>query len=98
LALAAAFAALPILLAWRRPWSVRLLQAALVLGTVEWLWTTFVLVQERLAQGRPWGRLALILGVVCLVTAASAVALARLRERPRVVRGRNAPPPIFDRP
>lgn len=81
--LAAACAVLVFLLAWRRPWVPRLLQAALALGTVEWLWTTFVLVQERVAEGRPWMRLAIILGVVSLVTAASAVALERLRARYR---------------
>ena len=67
------------LLAWRRPWVPRVIQAALVLGALEWAWTAFLLVQERMAIGRPWGRLAVILGVVALVTVASAVLLERLR-------------------
>ena len=92
--LAAACAALVFLLAWRRPWVPRLLQVALALGTVEWLWTTFVLVQERVAEGRPWMRLAIILGVVTLVTAASAVALERLRDRYRSRASRSQRPSV----
>lgn len=68
-------------LAWPRPWVTRLLQAALALGTLEWAWTAYVLVQERMAIGRPWGRMAIILGVVALVTAASIAAVQALRDR-----------------
>jgi hypothetical protein len=81
--LSGACVALVVLLAWRRPWAIRLLQAALALGTIEWAWTAFVLVQQRIAEGRPWGRLALILGVVSLLTAAS-VALVGRRAKPGV--------------
>ena len=67
------------LLAWRRAWVPRVLQGALAAGSVEWAWTAFVLVQERVALGRPWMRLALILGTVALLTAASAFVMERLR-------------------
>ena len=76
-ALTATCAVLVALLAWRRPWVSRLLQAALVLGTIEWAWTAHILVQQRIAEGRPWGRLAVILGIVALVTAASIAAVRR---------------------
>ena len=62
-----------LLLAWRRPWVPRMLQLGLLLGAVEWLWSGAWLVQQRLALGQPWKRLALILLVVALCTAASAL-------------------------
>jgi hypothetical protein len=79
--LTAACAALAIALAWPRPWVSRLIQAALLLGTLEWLWTAYVLVQQRIATGRPWSRLVLILAVVAFVTAASIAAVEALRRR-----------------
>lgn len=79
--LAAACAVLALLVAWPRSWIPRLLQSALVLGTVEWGWTAFVLVQQRMAEGRPWGRMAIVLGAVALVTAASIAAMEALRRR-----------------
>ena len=66
------------LLAWRRAWVPRVIQAALALGTVEWLWTAAVFAQERMAMGRPWTRLAVILAAVALVSAASAWGMGRL--------------------
>jgi hypothetical protein len=77
--LVAACVALLALLAVRRRWAQRLVQAALVLGALEWVWTALILVQQRTAQGQPWTRLALILGVVALWTLASAVAMQRVR-------------------
>ncbi len=73
--------ALVALLAWRRAWVPALLQFALGAGCVEWAWTTVVLMQQRMALGRPWGRLVLILGAVMLFTAASALALRHSRVR-----------------
>ena len=40
------------LLALRRAWVARLMQAVLVAGALEWAWTTFALVQQRQAAGR----------------------------------------------
>jgi hypothetical protein len=82
-ALALLCCALVVLLAWRRAWVPRLLQIALAAGCVEWAWTSFLLVQERIALGRPWGRLTLILGLVTAFTAGSAVALRHARVRRR---------------
>ncbi|HET9652443.1 MAG TPA: hypothetical protein VFP36_09635, partial [Usitatibacter sp.] len=53
LLLVVACIALMLLLAWRRPWVPRVVQAALALGTLEWLRTAVILVQERMADGRP---------------------------------------------
>ena len=79
--LSVACVALAAMLAWHRAWVATLLQVALAAGALEWAWTTFVLVQQRMAQGRPWGRLAVILGIVTLVTAASVVAVGFLRRK-----------------
>ena len=62
--IALVFATLPI--------AVRLLQAVLALGTLEWLRTAWVLAQHRIEAGLPYGRMVLILGIVAAVTAAAA--------------------------
>jgi len=65
--------ALVLLLARRRPWVPRLIQAAMLVGTLQWLWTAFWLVQQRQTLGQPWQRMAFILLVVALVTATCAL-------------------------
>lgn len=57
----------------RQPWVPRLLQVVLVLGALEWLLTTWGLVQMRAAQGQPFIRMAVILCVVALLTFGSAL-------------------------
>jgi hypothetical protein len=64
--------ALCALLALRRAWVPLLLQAALAVGTVEWLGTTVLLTRARAHEGGPVLRLVLILGSVTAFTAASA--------------------------
>jgi hypothetical protein len=59
------------LLAWPRAWVARLLQTALLAGAIEWVWTAFGHVRQRMALGLPWQRLALILVLVALFTAAA---------------------------
>lgn len=61
------------LLFLRRAWVARLVQVALVLGTIEWLWTMYTLVQMRAAHGAPATRMVLILGAVALVAFGSAL-------------------------
>ena len=80
---------LVVLLAWPRGWVARLVQAALVLGAFEWLWTALWLVQQRLALGQPWLRLVLVLGAVAVFTAASALVFRSTALRARY--GRAAP-------
>jgi uncharacterized membrane protein HdeD (DUF308 family) len=55
----------------KRPIIARLVQAALVLATVEWIYTAFVFVSIRMENGLPWVRLMIILGVVACFTLAS---------------------------
>jgi uncharacterized membrane protein YecN with MAPEG domain len=64
---------LVVLLAVPRPWAARLVQAALVLGAVEWIRTLVTLAEVRAAMGQPATRMAIILGAVALVTLASAL-------------------------
>jgi hypothetical protein len=78
--------ALPALLLVRRPWAARGVQAGLVLAAIEWFWTLANLARQRIASGEPWLRLALILGTVALLTAASALVFRseKLRRRYRL--------------
>ena len=71
------------LLGLRRAWAARLVQAALLLGAIEWARTAALLVQQRATLGQPWLRLLLILVAVALLTAAAALAFraSRLRRR-----------------
>jgi hypothetical protein len=59
----------------RRPWVLRVLQVALVLGALEWLRTMYELAQIRALHGQPYGRMLTILGVVAAVTLLSAILL-----------------------
>ena len=61
------------LLIVRRPWVARLMQIVLVLGALEWAHTIYELVQVRAAQGQPFIRMVVILGVVAVVTFLSAL-------------------------
>lgn len=70
LGLAVAVACVPVLLLSRRGWT-RLVNAAVLLaGAAQWVATGLSFVQMRQAFGEPWVRLALILGVVCVVALA----------------------------
>ena len=81
--------ALPLILLIRRPWVVRVMQAVLVMGALEWTRTVIRLAQMRMEMGAPWGRLALILSVVAVFTTGSTfVFTARsLRKRYRINKG-----------
>ena len=57
----------------RRPLAARLMQGLLVTGAGEWLATAVGLVSFRQAQGLPWLRLAIILGLIALCTLLSAL-------------------------
>jgi hypothetical protein len=71
----------------RRPWAARVLQAALVLGALEWLRVAVALATERHAAGMPFARLAIILGGVCLVTAVAALVIETRRLKAHFRRG-----------
>ena len=74
-----------VLVPLRRGWASWVLQAALLLGAVEWVRTTAVLSGVRHQMGMPAGRLVVILGTVALVTLAAAALhwTPRLRARYR---------------
>jgi hypothetical protein len=61
----------------RAAWAVRVLQAVLALGALEWLRTAWVFASARAAEGQPYGRLLAILGGVAAVTAIAALLLSR---------------------
>ena len=63
----------PLLLLVRRPWVPRVFQVALLIGALECVRTLVAIALARHALGEPWMRMALILGVVALVTASSAL-------------------------
>ena len=75
LALMAASLALPFLLLVGRRWSARVVQAGLLLGAVEWVRTLAFFAGQRMEAGRPWIRLAVILGTVAALTALAALAV-----------------------
>lgn len=74
----------------RRLWATRMLQAALLLGAVEWILTGMTLVSARQASGQPFERMATILEIVAWTTFLSALLfeLPPLRRRD----GRTRPP------
>ena len=59
------------------------MQVLLILGSLVWIYTLWNLAHLRQAMGEPWERLALILGVIALFTAGSALMFRTrgLRER-----------------
>lgn len=67
--------AFPLLLLVRRRWAARAVQLVLVLGAAEWVRTALAIVHERQDAGLPWVRSVVILGVVAIFTAATALVL-----------------------
>ncbi len=84
--------ALLALLAVPRSWAARTLQAALLLGAAEWIRATAFLVDLRRDAGRPWVRLAVILGAVTLLTALSALVFQARRMKARYGPGQPVSP------
>lgn len=64
---------LPLLLLVRKAWAARVVQFALLLAAAEWVRTIIVFSIARLELGYPYLRMALILGVVALLTGAAAL-------------------------
>ncbi|MBP7127037.1 hypothetical protein KBD49_11805 [Myxococcota bacterium] len=67
----------PALLWVRRPWALRAVQGALVTAAGIWTWTAIETARMRIAEGRPWLRMACILGAVALLALASAWVIRR---------------------
>lgn len=72
-ALVLILAGLPFLLFVKKAWVARLMQVVLFFGTFEWIRTTYSLIVERQLLGESWTRMAIILGTVAAVSAASAL-------------------------
>ncbi len=72
-----------VLLLVRRSWVAWAYQALLLFGAAEWIRTLVEIMRRRQAMGEPWTRMAIILGVVAVITAASALVFRSraLRER-----------------
>lgn len=64
---------LPLILFIRRAWVARLIQIVLIIGSIEWIRSIFVYVNERQVSGEPYVRLVIILGIVALFTGLSAL-------------------------
>jgi hypothetical protein len=80
--LVAVCVALAVVVCLRRPsWAPRVAQVALVLGSLEWIRTLFAFAADRVALGRPWARLAVILGAVVAFTLLAAWLLQTARAR-----------------
>ncbi|MEN8203613.1 MAG: hypothetical protein ABFS28_13535 [Bacteroidota bacterium] len=62
---------IPFLLLIRKPWVARSLQILLLLGAAEWIRAMFGYIAIRKDIGDDWGRLAIILITVALLTACS---------------------------
>ena len=73
----------PAILLIRHKVSARVVQVVLVLGSLEWVRTLVMLASHRQAVGEAWTRMAIILGVVAVLTAVSALVfrMKALRER-----------------
>ncbi len=63
----------PFLLLIRKAWIARSIQILLVIGALEWIRSMFGYIQVRKDIGEDWGRLAIILVAVALLTACSAL-------------------------
>ncbi|HUC44197.1 MAG TPA: hypothetical protein VMR65_09175 [Candidatus Sulfotelmatobacter sp.] len=79
------------LLAMRRRFVVRLTQITLVLGSVVWLHTLYVIRGVRILEGRPVGRLTAILLAISAFTLVSPLVLLAPRLRARFGAGGDAP-------
>jgi hypothetical protein len=67
----------------RRPWAVWTCRLALVAGAGVWAGTLVAIASRRQAVGESWGRMAVILGLVCFLTIVSAIALPGAESKPR---------------
>jgi len=88
--LCAALAALPLTLLTRRGAARLAAAGVLVLGAAQWATVGLDFVQQRLAFGEPWLRLALILGVVCLASLLAGLWLLGQKAQALFARAREA--------
>jgi len=77
------FLLIPFLLFIKQAWVVRLIQIFLIIGSIEWIRTLFIYVNERQTNGEPYIRLIVIIGIIVLFTGLSALSFRNqvLKER-----------------
>ena len=63
----------PFLLLFKKPWIARSIQVLLLLGAAEWIRSMLGYIEVRREMGEDWGRLAIILVTVAVLTACSAL-------------------------
>ena len=77
------FFLISLLLFIKQVWVVRTIQILLIFGSIEWIRTLFIYVNERQAIGEPYIRLVAIIGIIALFTGLSALSFRNqiLKER-----------------
>ena len=77
------FLLIPFLLFIKQAWVVRFIQIFLIIGSIEWIRTLFIYVNERQTNGEPYIRLIVIIGIIVLFTGLSALSFRNqvLKER-----------------
>ena len=58
----------PLLFFYKKKISIIIIQIFLVIGTLEWVRATVYYIQQRIDLGVPWLRLAIILGLIIIIT------------------------------
>jgi hypothetical protein len=59
---------IPFILFIKKIWTPKVMQIFLILASVEWLWTAYTSMLERMQYGVSWKRMVIILVTVALVT------------------------------
>lgn len=75
--------ATPFLLLIKKRWALTSVQIILVISAIIWIDTTYILIEQRMANGAPWIRMAAILVSVACLTLYSAIMLnsSEIKER-----------------
>lgn len=66
---------IPFLLFIKKRWSIIIVQIFTYGGVLVWFFTLYILINERMALGIPWVRMAIILGVVIIFALISGLLL-----------------------
>ena len=67
------FLVIPLILFIKQAWVVRLTQIILIIGSLEWIRSMFIYINQRQAIGEPYIRLVIIIGIIALFTGLSAL-------------------------
>ena len=67
------FLMIPLILFIKQAWVVRLTQIILIIGSLEWIRSMFIYINQRQTIDEPYLRLVIIIGIVALFTGLSAL-------------------------